>query len=146
MTNAQVSASTTLAAALAPCACADGRELKAKIATGSVGSSGLARKLVAPNSPREIAKAKPAPTPLTRAKMGSSTVTKDCRRLAPKVAAASRRCGLMARKVGRTERSTSGTATTACAAAKNAALAGKESGGACKVINIPKPTVTALTP
>ena len=63
-TAAAVSAMRTTARAAAyPALTAPGRPRNRKIATGAVGQSPRAMKTVAPNSPREMANAKPAATP-----------------------------------------------------------------------------------
>ena len=60
------------------------------MAMGIVGRSGRAIKLVAPNSPIEMVKAKTAPTSTARATMGRSTSRQTRQGEAPKSEAASR--------------------------------------------------------
>ena len=85
------------------------------MAMGIVSLPTRVRKLVAPNSPSEMAKAKPAPATSARRRNGRSTSRQTRGGEAPSVAAASRRRGSMERSVGSTARTTNGTATTAWA-------------------------------
>ncbi len=80
------------------------------MATGMVTVSGRAMKSVAPNSPSDTAKAKPAPTSAPRARMGASTSRQARRGEAPSTAAASRKRSSMERMTGTTERITKGSA------------------------------------
>src|SRR5680860_1188860 len=114
--------------------------------TGSVGRSSRARKLVAPNSPRETAKAKPAAARRERQATGRSTVSRTRNGPAPREDAAWRWRSSMERNTGPTVRTTSGSATMAWAIGISSAELRRSTGGRSRVIRNPKPTVTAETP
>ena len=116
------------------------------MAMGIVSLPTRVRKLVAPNSPREMAKAKPAPATSARRRKGRSISRHTRDGEAPSVDAASRRRGSMARSVGRTARTTKGTATTAWAMGMRTHEPLRSSGRWSMVMSRPKPTVTADVP
>ena len=113
------------------------------MAIGIVSSPLRERKLVAPNSPREIAAASPAAAMAGRRRCG--TVTSHHVRLgeAPSVAAASWRWGSMPRRTGSTVRTTNGTATSAWPTGTSHHASRQSTGGVSNVIRRPKPIVTA---
>jgi len=139
-------ASTTEAAIAMPKFSTPGRPIKRKMTTGRVGRSGRARNAVAPNSPSEVANPKPIARPRPRSANGTSRVSRVRHGLAPRVAAASCRCGSIARRVGRIARTTSGRATIAWAIGISTHDDRRSSGGRLRVIRKPNPTVTAETP
>ena len=125
---------------------APGRLISWATTTGRVGLCGRARNEVAPNSPRLVARAKPAAKPPLRHSTGPSTLWITRPGPAPREAAASRWRGSIPRSAGTKVRTTSGTATTAWASGTIHQDLVKASGGRARVIRKPKPTVTALTP
>ena len=116
------------------------------MATGMVGRSGRAIRLVAPNSPIEMVKANTAPTNTDRATMGRSTSRHTCQGDAPRSAAASRRWGWMERSAGRTLRTTKGSATSVWARTINRGEVRRLSGGSSSATMYPSPSVTAEVP
>ena len=142
-----VTAMSTTASAYA-CATfsSPGRPRKRKIATGSVGRSGRARNTVAPNSPSEIANAKPAATASPRETIGRSISRRTRPGDAPSSAAASRWRGSIERSVGATIRTTNGIATSACATGTIHGAARKSRGSVSKAMRKPRPSITAEAP
>ncbi len=137
--------STVLSANAWPMLSAPGRPSSRSIATGTVGASARAITIVAPNSPTEMAKAKPAATSRARRTSGRSTSRQARHGEAPNVAAASRRRGSIDRSTGVMVRTTKGSATTAWATGTSHGLA-RRSTGSSRASRKPKPTVTADVP
>src|SRR5665811_1014943 len=90
-----------------------GRPSRRKIGIGRVGVAGRAMKLVAPNSPSEIANANPAPTRPARNTIGRSIRRHTREGEAPSIAAASRRRSRTERITGTAVSTTNGIATSA---------------------------------
>ena len=101
--------------------------------TGSVGVSSRTRKLVAPNSPSETAKANPAAASNDRHAAGRSTLSSTRSGPAPSEAAAWRCRSSTARSTGATVRTTSGSATIACAIGTSHGDERRSSGGWSRV-------------
>src|SRR5680860_1282723 len=91
---------------------------------------------VAPNSPSEIANAKPAATNAARATMGRSTSRHTRAGEAPSTAADSRRRSSIERSTGVITRTTNGTATTACAMGMSTGEPRRSRGGSPVLIPI----------
>ena len=106
----------------------------------------LGRNEVAPNSPSEIAKAKPDATAMPLRISGKSTCSRIFAGDAPSRAAASRIDGGIWRNIGTSERTTKGVATIAWAMGTIHHLVRHSMGETSNVIRIPNPTVTAVPP
>ena len=113
------------------------------MATGSVGVSGRARKMVALNSPRLMVKANNAATKIGRRIRGQSTSHQVRQPSAPSMAAASLSDCWILLKPGRTLRKTKGTATTAWTMGNMRMEDRRLSGGRPKAMRYPRPSVTA---
>src|SRR5690606_29303629 len=85
-----MSISTVLAAYAAATVTAPGRASSLEIATGRVGSAGVARNTVAPNCPSVTANAKPTATVISGSKRGTATDRTACQVDRPSTAATSR--------------------------------------------------------
>src|SRR3990172_5122761 len=116
------------------------------MATGSVGYSGRARKLVAPNSPSEMVKANTPLTSAARAMMGKSTSHHTRQGEAPSTAAACRRLTGIERSAGSKARTTKGSATSECASGINSGSEPESKGGRLNTTMNPNPSVTAEVP
>ena len=114
--------------------------------SGTVRPDRRARKLVAPNSPSDTAKAMPAPATSVRRARGTSMVRNVRQRELPSVAAASRRRGSIDASVGATARTTNGIPTSAWASGIITAEPRRSTGGPAKATNRPSPMVTADVP
>ena len=136
----------TAAASAMPALTEPGREISRPITTGSVGVSGRATKVVAPNSPSATAKANALAPASALDMIGRSTDHHTRIGPAPSTAAACRSRSSAARSTGSTIRTTSGMVTIACAIGISSGDDRRSSGGASRAIRNPKPTVTALTP
>lgn len=101
---------------------------------------------VAPNSPSDTAKAKPAAISNARRTRGRSTSRQTRQGDAPSTAAASRSRSSTARSTGSMVRTTKGAPTSACASGTRTQDWRRSSGGLSSAIRKPKPTVTADTP
>ncbi len=110
---------------------------------GIVGVSGLAVKMVAPNSPRLIVKAKIAPATSAFEISGKSIVLNIFKGDAPSMEAASVRFFGIDLKAGRIDLNTNGNPTNAWAMGIKKIEVLKFNGGLSRVIIIPKPNVTA---
>jgi len=110
---------------------------------GIVGVSGLAVKIVAPNSPRLIVKAKIAPATRDFEISGKSIVLNIFKGDAPSIDAASDRLLGIDLKAGRIDLRTKGNPTKAWAMGIKKIEVLKFNGGLSRVIIIPKPNVTA---
>ena len=113
------------------------------MAIGIVGVPLRDRKLVAPNSPSEIAAASPAAATTGRRRCGHVTSRQARAGDAPSVAAASCRRGSMPRSTGSTVRTTNGMATSAWPTGTSHHDARQSTGGVSNVMSTPKPIVTA---
>lgn len=143
---AHTSISTVLSAIAWPWLSSPARPRKRATATGRVGLSGRAMKTVAPNSPRDTAKAKPAATSSARRTSGRSTSRHTLSGEAPSTAAASRSRSSTARSTGSMVRTTKGTPTSAWASGTRIHEERRSSGGSSRVMRKPKPMVTAEVP
>src|SRR5512136_1236850 len=85
------------------------------MATGRVGYSGRTTRDVAPNSPRDMVKAKMAAERVARATIGQSTKYQTCLGDAPRMAAACRSRSGMEARAGCKLRMTKGRAIRVCA-------------------------------
>ena len=101
------------------------------------------RKLVAPNSPSEIAAANPRP-PVSGRRRWGHVISRHARvGDAPSVAAASCSCGSTPRSTGSTARTTNGTATRAWPTGISHHDPRQSTGATSNVISMPNPIVTA---
>ena len=124
-----------------------GRPSRRAIAIGSVSRPARVRNVVAPNSPSEIAAAKPAPASNGRAMRARRRPSHARSGEAPSVAAAARRSVGIARSTGTKRahderRSPRGRARAGSATTRHASRTGATS----NVISIPSPIVTADVP
>lgn len=122
-----------------------GRERSREIVTGRVSLPLRVRKLVAPNSPIETAKAKAADAPSARDIRGRSTVSQVCSGVAPRVDATDCRLLGICCTTGSTMRTTSGKAIKEWASGVMIQADRKSYGAVSYVIRRPSPIVTAET-
>ena len=122
-----------------------GRERSREIVTGRVSLPRRVRKLVAPNSPIETAKAKAADAPIARDISGRSTVSHVWSGVAPRVDATDCKLFGICRTTGSTMRTTRGNAINEWASGVIIQADRKSYGAVSYVIRRPRPIVTAET-
>ena len=113
------------------------------MATGIVGVSGLAVKIVAPNSPKLMVKAKIPPATSAFEIRGRSMHLNICKGDAPSIEAASPKFSGMDRRAGRIALTTKGNPTRAWVIGIKKIEVLKFKGGLSRVMMMPNPNVTA---